>query len=701
MNYSLHPSIGVARLGNSPGQFYLAPDKIGGLPFEADQWGNKCNSPVVKFKDQEGRIRRQGQPFKILDENNNELTLNSDNVQSITWTVHLANKKAAWYEFHELQGNLLFGKENSYSNRKTPLRNADKTTEPERRQLIIDPGPRSISGKQMAANFNHASAPPDYPASFPGDPKQGTKVATLGEIITDDEGRLIVLGGFGNAGGDKPLESYGGANTWHDDIADGTVYCTLELKDGQQITLSAWVIVGSPDFAPEIVNISNLNDTLFDVGIRAQNLCPEMYQDGEFQTSYQANYYRDIDPIIQKISRYQWVANVQSMSAFVSNIFDFKDNSEENRANREAYFNYFRQPIEPSTFLQTQPEEQTNQQLFKGGLDGNLPLMPMNSGSNSVSNAENNIIDKFLTLTQTQYFLLKQWAHGQFSATPPLPTNAAQDEFGIFYADQGSVGNCVGLPMCPGIEVTWNMQNPIIYAAPYIIKDQSMKDGVPQGFPHGLDPSRDECEGGGCQPGDLTKRMACPWQADFFNCTVQNINFTEPTINKVKVYKDGKLTNVPLAPTYYSYWWPPQSPWDVITNHFDDQNETHLSAGQQVNYARGINSFVQMVDHWSALGFIRNQNEKHPNFPYFNETERNNQLFAYQSVPISEITHNPNDKDTEIPVFYIPENVETHLSAGCSKAKSILKGLEQKMSKPISAKPAGDSLPRCGTRTRR
>lgn len=702
MNYSLHPSVGVARLGNSPGQFYLAPDKIGGLPYEADESGNKLNTPVGSFKDLEGRVRRQGQPFKILDENNNELTLDSDNVQSITWTVHLANKKAAWYEFKELQGNLLYGEDNSYHKRGTPLRNADKKTFEERQSLIIDPGPRTISGANESANFDKSSAPQNYPVSFPEAHEQGTEITTLGNILTDNQGRLVVLGGYGNAGGKKALTSYGGADTWHDDISDGTVHCTLVLKDGSKFTLSAWVIVGSPDFAPEIVNISNLSDTMFDVAIREQNLCPEMFANGEFQTSFQANYHRDIEPIIKRISRYQWVSNVQSMSAFFSNIFDFKDNSQENKANREAYFSYFRKPVDPATIINTPPDQQTNQQLFEHGTEGHLPLMPMNSGSNSVSNADNNIVDKFLTLTQTQYFLLSQWADGQFTATQSHNTDLAQDEFGLFYADQASVGNCVGLPMCPGIEVTWSMQNPKIYAAPYVIKDQSiLDDGIFQGFEHGLDPNRDECEGGGCQPGDLTKRMACPWQADFFNCTVQSVNFTDPKINKVNIGSDEDPHMVPKTPTYYSYWWPPQSPWDVLTNQIDDQAETHLPAGQQVNYARGINSFVQMVEHWSALAFIRNQNIEQPNFPFFTETERNNTLFDYKDVPVSQITNNPDDAGTEIPVFYIPDDVNAHLSSGCPKAKALLKGLEEKMAKPIFAEPVGKKMPRSGTRTRR
>ncbi|MBQ0740230.1 LodA/GoxA family CTQ-dependent oxidase, partial [Aquimarina celericrescens] len=41
MNLKISPSVGVARLGNSPQQFCLSPDTIGGLPFEADAFGNK------------------------------------------------------------------------------------------------------------------------------------------------------------------------------------------------------------------------------------------------------------------------------------------------------------------------------------------------------------------------------------------------------------------------------------------------------------------------------------------------------------------------------------------------------------------------------------------------------------------------------------------------------------------------------------
>ena len=679
MKLRLHPSVGVGRLGNSQ-EFYLSPKSIGGLPFEADDNGNQIG-PIISFKDNASQVKRQGQPFQIFDEKGHELTLDSPNVVSIKWTVHLANKKAAWYQYSELKGNLLYGEDNSYANRGVPFRNLD---EPNRQSLIIDPGPRTISGKKQKIAIDESTVPAGYPASFPTtEVTNGTPILSLGEVLTDNEGRLVVIGGFGHAGGSEPLTSYGGSDTWHDDIADGPVYCEIRLKgDKKPHTLQAWVIIGSPDFAPEIVNISTLSDTMFDVGVREFNLVPEMCKNGVYNAHYKAHYERDIQPIIKRFSGYQWVANVQSMMAFSSNEFDYSDNSKENKAKRKEYFSYFRHPDDK---LKSSPD-QPQQQLFADNDSGAFfPMMPLNSGSNSVSNIT---IEKFLALDATQYFLLSQWAEGRFisgSKCEPYPV-APQDTV--------SVGNCVGLPMCPGIEVTWSLQNPKIYESPYVIKDHKGKDGYNK---TGLTPSRDECEGGGCEPGDLTKRMACPWQADFFQCTVQPVNFTKPAINKT-TGADG----APLPPTYYSYWWPPQSPWDVLTGEVTEEGQalSHLPAGQQMNYARGINSFAQMVEHWSSLAFIRNMNTGNASYPYFTETERTNELFSYKEVGVGDITGNPEDDETTIPVFYIEPNKET-IKAKSKKAGFFVKALEKKAFKAISIASGGLGTPRSGSRMRR
>ena len=276
--YALGPSIGIARVGNSPDSFYIAPDAINGLPFECDTHGilqvvKGVAVPVRKFKDAQGRIRRQAALFRIyrFEEGKAaaEVTLSDSSVKKIAWTAHLASKKACWYNFAELEGNLLYGEANSYKKRGIQFRNADKTSVKDRQKLIIDPGPRTVAGARQKAEFSSSTAPKDYPhASFPDKVTFGEQITRLGSMLTDDKGRLLILGGLGKAGGDAAITSFAGADTWHDDISDGPVSCAITLKTGELISLSAWCIVGSPKFVPEIANIVTLADTMYDVAVR-------------------------------------------------------------------------------------------------------------------------------------------------------------------------------------------------------------------------------------------------------------------------------------------------------------------------------------------------------------------------------------------------------------------------------------------------
>jgi len=305
---------------------------------------------------------------------------------------------------------------------------------------------------------------------------------------------------------------------------------------------------------------------------------------------YIPSYERDIEPIIKRPAGYQWVANVPSMTVFAAPPFDPKDNSAALRPARKTYFSYFRNPGSSEIAGDGGENELVG--------PASVPLMPLNSGSNSVSDV---LIDKFLTLTVTQYFLLGQWAEGKFKT-------GAVDNLGLHPLDRGSLGNCVGSPMCPGIEVTWNTRNPAIYSKALRIAHRDADYAK-----IGLTPSRDECEGGGCEPGDLTKRMAIPWQADFAQCTVQFINFTDPKVNK----ENG----IPKPPTYYGYWWPPQSPMFVLTGIADAGQQAHVGvpSGMQVSYPRGINNFAEMILGWSYLGVIHNRNTapERVDYPYF------------------------------------------------------------------------------------
>jgi L-lysine 6-oxidase len=666
--YEIHPSIGIARLGNSQEVFYLAPETIGGLPRECDPIGNPLIANgmpkrVERFKDEEGRIKRQGAQFKIFayDSANpkdpgREVTLEDAEIESIEWTVHLANKKAAWYENAELEGNLMLGEKNSYKKRGVPLRNANIQGKAARQKLIIDPGPRSVCQPDQQVEFSRENIPNDYKyGSFPDPNLSPYPIQTLGRIMMDRVGRLVVLGGYGNACGETVIATYTGSDTWYDDISDGPVYCHLKVRGKKIRELKAWVIVGSPKVAPELRNISTLDDVMYDVGVRYLNLMPQLYNakrwrsTGGWNPNYVANYKRDIEPIIERPADYIWVANVPSMIAFSYPRFDPADVSEKNRQNRENYFRYFRQP--------GQNELGTEHEVLMSS--NGIPMMPLNSGTNSVTNQN---IDKFMSLTLTQYMLLKQWAEGKFEND-----ETGQPPPGVHPLDQASVGNCVGHPMSPGIEVTWNTRNPAIYETPYIIKHRYTEDDYRK---HGLDPSYDECQcvigqppagqGDGCEPGDLTKRMSPPWQSDFYQCSIEYINFSDPKVNV------NEATQIPPPPTYYAYWWPPQAPMHVMSGAMtaEEQNAAGVTGGYQVYYTRGANNINLLVVSWKYMGFILNQNvgdDRHE-YPYFVEVERNHDRFIVASVavgqPINQLAASgsyPTEDNYFIPVWYMKD----------------------------------------------
>lgn len=224
--FSIHPRIGVARLGNSTRSFYLGPRTTGGLPTECDSDGNEIvddGSPraVTQFKDAEGAIKRQAARFAIYapaegeDGVGREVHPGEDGVASITWTVHVANKKPIWYTFSELNGDLEFGEWNTYENQHVPLNNAAVTDSAQRRQLMIDPGPRSVDTPGERAEFSRYTIPADYPhGSFP-DPityPLNPEINTLGEMMMDASGRLVVLGGYGNSAGTTQLTGFRGAS---------------------------------------------------------------------------------------------------------------------------------------------------------------------------------------------------------------------------------------------------------------------------------------------------------------------------------------------------------------------------------------------------------------------------------------------------------------------------------------------------------
>jgi hypothetical protein len=200
-----------------------------------------------------------------------------------------------------------------------------------------------------------------------------------------------------------------------------------------------------------------------------------------------------------------------------------------------------------------------------------------------------------LRLTDTQYFFLQQWASGYFESGT-IPGAHAGD-----CLTRAVLENCVGGGFSPGIEMTWISRNPRIYSGPFRIK---VRSPVPDPLSLGFDPDK------GLEPGDISRYMALPWQADFNLCSSQPI--------------EGRIL----------WWWPAQRPEFVYLppDTLDAQgNDGSHPLGVQVSwvgsdYDQNANDYLsfpdnlQMVEQWHKLGFVFNigTDEK----PHFVEVER-------------------------------------------------------------------------------
>jgi hypothetical protein len=562
--YRIHPAIGVARVGDSE-EFYLAPEKPGSLPVLPD---GKEFTPA-DFRDREGRLRRQGERFAVYryadDDPGSAVPARpgEDGVERIEWTVHLANKKASWYEFFVGAGETGYSPEH-------PLRNASVTDPRLREQLIIDPGPRTLSGPGQAAEFSRADNPGNYPVTFPPEDLRPDRIDSLGGMRTDELGRLIVLGGFGHAGTTEEIpviDDYANNDTWWDDTGDGPVTARVIMSDGSVVEAEgAWVAVAPPRFAPQLSNLVTLYDTVFDTAVRQLGLRPDIYRDDMWMQDYQPSWEDDIRPVLERAEEYRWVVAIPPHPHDVD-FAKIGDPDPGFNGLRDFYLKLIRPPDTPN--LLTSP-------------DTGLPLMPYLLGDNPTDPGP--LSSTYLTVSNTQYFFLKQWAAGRFTRgeRPQPPPGQLRD--------RAALDNCVGGAFCPGIEVGWLCRNPQLYTAPFRIR--AKREVTP---PLSLGGNLAD----GLEPGDLCRYMAVPWQADFNECSHEQLG------------------------DRFVWWWPVQRPSFVYVDHHGELRQVPWIGTDQDQTAADYVQFaddVDMVRLWSRLGFVVNQGT--PEEPRFVEVER-------------------------------------------------------------------------------
>jgi L-Lysine epsilon oxidase N-terminal len=159
----------------------------------------------------------------------------------------------------------------------------------DRASLIIDPGARHIVGR-------NAGSGPDH--TFDTGKFLGTSVY-LGELRTDAQGRLIVLGGRGKSASYNGARAVTFANNegWYDDTSDGPVTAEV-IYAGQRLeTDPAWVVVAPPNYAPQQKSVRTMWDVMRDVAISA----------GMLPKPVRPSFERDIRPIFERVAKLQWV----------------------------------------------------------------------------------------------------------------------------------------------------------------------------------------------------------------------------------------------------------------------------------------------------------------------------------------------------------------------------------------------------------
>lgn len=469
---AIHPAIGVARIGNSGTAFFLGPE-LPGAALEA----------AGGFKDASGAIKRQAARFRIYGLNSNgqvvrELT-SAD--AEITWEVHLANSKAAWYAFDTA---LDIPEAEPARRRNATITGAD------RQQLSIDPGPRSVSGHNAAAVAFDSG-------TFVGKPVE------LGDLRTDEAGRLLVLGGHGRSFSPlgSPLTTFANNDGWCDDASDGPVRATVRVQGRGVPVDPAWVVVGPPNYAPALTAGFR---TLYDV------ISQTMVELALMTPPETVSFVADIFPLFDRLVQLQWVNQGMferfgwhSPEDFLDPVLldRLADASAANAGFRQALFARFRNP----DFTMVQPDAIPP-------IYGDAVSFPANSPRN------------WLAMTPLQYRNLSRWAAGDFVSDldharfvpgrlEDLPAAAQAAAL-----DRAALEACLGDSFHPGCEATWPMRIGSMYAGLFRLGHRQQPE---PDFGNLLTPAVARSSDGplsACVPGAVTRWMGVPWQTDTASC---------------------------------------------------------------------------------------------------------------------------------------------------------------------------------------
>ncbi|SEC52005.1 hypothetical protein SAMN04489761_3215 [Tenacibaculum sp. MAR_2009_124] len=556
---SIYPPIGIARIGNSP-EYFLASEVPGVEP-----------QPTEGYKDNEGRIKKQAVKFKIyaFDSNNNVLGELTEKEANIKWHVHVANIKAAWYEFNNALDLPKAGIPSEYRN----------INEKHREKLAIKPSPIEISGTNLSGeNYN-----------FDDGEFYGTKV-NLGNIETDAQGRVIFVPGNGDAQSKDNIPPTTFANNvgWHDDTCDGVIRATVEVNNIPLEATPAMVAVTPPNFGPGLFGVVTMNDVVQDLFIREMEY-PDPAANGVV-------FYEHIYPMLERMTNTQWVNEGFAMLFGHNSPSDFTNPEfvamlaspdQSSQEVRQKVFEWFRDPSSEAYKPQQVPP-------FYGDGFGEYEGL--------------SIVD--LPITQTQFNRLQKWAEGEFT-TGQLQPKKAFDELSLEEQlnalNQAPLEECLGGPFHPGIELTWPMRVKLMWSAPYRLKVVAKNKDTRLAFGPLLSPQIALSEDGPLSksgPGALTRWLGVPWQTDEASCLS---GYNPSTYLPLPSFWAARVPNQVLSEDGFERLKDDSVNIGQRLKHFDYRQDWLRDLGTQ--YFKKID---KMTRQWHNLGIIARHEDNVP-----------------------------------------------------------------------------------------
>ncbi|OTG64838.1 LodA/GoxA family CTQ-dependent oxidase [Acinetobacter silvestris] len=492
--YVIYPAIGIARVGNAPAEendFFYGPSLS---PALTDATNKNIDFNTFTFKNKKGQIKKQAAKFQIYELDTKtqlfkKITLDEKIIEKIEWTVHLANQKAAWFDFSNAQDL------NALALPQT-LRNEAIS----RQSLVADAKEQTLSTKNKTER-KQCNA------------QVFQQNLHLGEIRLNEQGELIVLGGDGHAySNGSPITTFANNDGWIDDISDGTVRARIYLKNGKDIEAEpAHVVVTPPNYGQGLNGIVTMYDVIQDLFERENIIQPE-----------QTNFDQHIYPILKNLGNMQWINQGFHLAFGVNSEFDLSDQQFLSSLNDKNYdknikqkiFNLFRDPES------TEIELAKNPQLY-GDSFGDFDYFANQS----------------LSITPTQYKHLKNWSSNNYSHKKQ--TNKFDHLSEPLQLTCYNLDSCLGGPFHPGIELTWNLRNLIMWNV--------AKSSTPKNQPklpiQSVDPYRLNTAPKGTalfvnyqttmsqeillhpqgplsrtEPGALTRYLGVPWHTDEASC---------------------------------------------------------------------------------------------------------------------------------------------------------------------------------------